>query len=86
MFIDLNSNAWYDFKDGLTVTTCGNISVISYHTQKFTNEDLELPIGTKVIAGWSTKRSYPAIITGVQHKFFDCGTTRYTYYMLRRTN
>lgn len=81
-FIDLNSDNYYDFKDGLVAISTGRLSVKSYHTNTF---DKDLQIGTKVIAGWSAKRSHPAIILDVLHKFYDCGQTRYTFYKLRRT-
>jgi hypothetical protein len=81
VFIDLNSNNYYDFREGLEVMSTGKLSVKSYHTNKF-EEDLE--IGTKVIAGWSAKKSHQAIITDIIHEFYDCGTTRYTFYKVRR--
>ena len=80
MFIDLGSNESYDFLDGLEVLSTGRTSVKSYHTGKF---DEDLTIGTEVIAGWTIKKSKPAVITGIVHKYFDCGTTRHTFYKLR---
>lgn len=83
MFIDLNSENYYNFRDGLEVTSTGRLSLKSYHSGEFDFEK-DLEIGTKVIAGWSASKSHPAIITGIERKFYDCETTRYTFYKLRR--
>lgn len=84
IFIDLGSNSSYDFRDGKIGTSLGRCNVKSYHSGKFEDDYDELKVGDKVLAGWNKKQALLGEIVKIYYEYFDSGTTRYTFYNVKR--